>query len=186
MDEENKQEEFIGRENDEEPIIDEASEEKAQEIEPLLSWEVQEHVYDRGLVWYILFGFFFVALDVYFLWSSGSRQWSAAIVITMLGIVYFIYLNRTPEMTVCNVTTVGIEFNDRFYSYTDLYSFGISYGNNKRTLQLLTNKRYMYIIEISIPDNLDPVMLRSLLIKHIPEQSFSQDILEKISRILKI
>ena len=114
------------------------------------------------------------------------RQWSAAIVTTMLAIVYFVYLNRTPEMTQCNVTTVGIEFNDRFYSYTDLYSFGISYGNNKRILQLLTNKRYMYTIEISIPDDLDPVLLRSVLIKHIPEQSFNHVFLEKISRVLKI
>ncbi|HBG82160.1 TPA: hypothetical protein DDW69_05015 [candidate division CPR2 bacterium] len=151
---------------------------------PILAWETHEFShFDRGKVWYIGIGTFFVILIGYF---AFFRQWTSVFVFIALAIVLFRFIKSEPEYVSCEILDAGVRFNNRFYSYGDLHSFSIAYNDATKFLQLLTNYRYMYAIKIPLSNDVNPLDVRELLVRHIPEQPYEEDLIDKVSKFLKI
>jgi len=152
-------------------------------IKPLILWETLEvHRLEKGTSWYFGIVIFFIVLISYFL---ATAQWSATLVFLVLAYVIFTTSAKKTELTHCEITKVGVGFNDRFYSYTDLKSFAIHYDNPRR-LQLFSNKPSLYVINVPITDEVDPIKLRRILSNHIPEQAVQDDFFDKLARIIKL
>lgn len=152
--------------------------------EVVLGWETYE--FDRvekGKLWYIGWIVGLLVAAGYFVYS---RDWIAIITVICAGFVVFKILHVKPEIAQCKIYASGVEFNGRFFGFTDIHSFAINYGGNKRVLQLFSSNKYMFVIKVSLPNDLDPVILKRVLIKHIPEQSFEEDFIDSMARLLKI
>jgi hypothetical protein len=149
----------------------------------LIKWELLdfEHA-DRGRLWYTAAVCFLVVSTILFIYF---KQWSLLFVTYALALAVYKFIDAEPKQTFCEVSEVGVRFNEVFYPFTELKAFAISYEPDC-FLQLFLNKRSLYILKIKISPEVDLVSLRKIMSTLVPEQAVQVDILDRIAKFLKI
>ena len=152
----------------------------------LFEWGTPSFVpLQRGKMWYIVAGLIMGAFIIYAL-LSGS--FSMAIAFILIGILFMIVENRSPRRVQVRITDMGIEYDEKFYSYHHINAFWIVYHPpyiRSLYLRLSTGRTFSYVkIEL---DEQSPVVIRSLLLKEIPEIEGAGELTtDFLARILRI
>lgn len=152
--------------------------------EILHKWEAPEfEMYEKSARWYAIFGVFIVSIVIYALFTNGPIM---AITFILIGIVGYIHLQKDPRVITFSITTKGVVADKEMYSYDNIHSFWIFYDlPHTRTISLHTKASMLPFIHIPIRDE-DPVALRELLLKNIPEIKQDPSLIDTIERAFHI
>lgn len=151
--------------------------------EVLLSWDAPEFLeHERDAKWYIGAAVLALGLLGY---SLYTKDWFFAVVVVIIAIVSLRYLKIKPNIKKYGITRVGIYIDERFYPFDQLHSFWVVYQPPLKILNILSTRRYLPQLTIQLEDQ-DPVMIKNILKKFIPEQEKrGEAVMDKVSRILK-
>jgi len=156
----------------------------SQKTKPiLLSWESPEFiVYQKTIWWYLAAALIFLALLVY---SVITKDWMMLAVFLIAALVIFQYSQTKPKIKETIITEEEVQVGERVYPYGDLRSFWIASGKEGATLYLQKKNRFSSLIPIRIsdqnPDKIKEVLSQYLILEPIEEE----DILDRISRLLR-
>jgi len=150
----------------------------------LLSWRGLEfEVYEKDKRWYAYVSLILIAIIVYPVYTNSLIM---AMVFILIGIIFYIQLHKEPKIIDFAITTDGIIAGNEIFEFDQLKSFWIFYAPpQKKYVSFHTTCRLVPFIHIMIDEH-DPVELRSILIKYIPEvkqEPGMADVLEKFVRI---
>ncbi|EKE10580.1 MAG: hypothetical protein ACD_15C00238G0001 [uncultured bacterium] len=150
----------------------------------LFQWNAPEfEVYEKSARWYTIAGLFILAMVAYALYTNGPIM---AITFILIGIVGYIYLQKDPRVITFSITTKGVIADKEMYLYENINSFWIFYDPpHTKTISLHTNASMLPFVHIPFRDE-DPVKLRELLIKNVPEIKQDPGLIDAIERFLHI
>ena len=151
----------------------------------LIGWDTPEFInHPRGKRWFLVAGILTVALVVYGVLTQSA---TTAIVFLLLAGVYFLTHNQEPRMIEIRVSELGIRAGGQFYPYNTIKSFWMVYNPPfVRTLNLQTTQKGLAKVVIQLNDQ-DPVALRNVLTKKIPEmEGMQESFLETCIRLLRL
>jgi hypothetical protein len=150
----------------------------------LLHWSAPEfELSERDKKWYLWITGFLFAMIFWAIWSNSPIM---AITFILIGVVGYIYLNKEPKIVSFFITRDGVVADKEIFDYESINSFWIFYEpDGLQSLSLHT--KGLIIPQIHIPlGNEDPLKIREILVKHIPEEKHDPGPLETLERILKI
>lgn len=148
----------------------------------LFEWQAVGSDYKKSLSWYLGALFLDIVLIGYSVWQ---KDWFVIAIVVIVSAILFWYTRSAKSEDVnCTITPLGIHLNERFYPFAEIHSFWIVYNNNVKNLYFAFTKKYLPAIIVSIKET-DPVTLRSVLLKKIPEQAKrGESLLDYITRIV--
>lgn len=164
---------------------DEQQEQEENAIGKILhQWRAPEfEVYEKSARWYLVFAIFILAMVAYALFTNGPIM---AITFILIGIVGYIYLQKDPRVITFSITSKGVIADKEMYLYENIHSFWIFYDPmHTKTISLHTKASMLPFIHIPFRDE-DPVALRALLMKNIPEIKQDPGLIDAIERVLHI
>ncbi len=165
--------------------FDEQEEDEGSSVGRILhQWKAPEfEVYEKSSRWYIIAGLFIVAMIAYALFTNGPIM---AITFILIGIVGYIHLQKDPRVITFSITSKGVIADKEMYLYDNINSFWIFYDpNHTKTISLHTKASMLPFIHIPLADE-DPVRLRELLMRNIPEIKQDPGLIDAIERVLHI
>jgi hypothetical protein len=158
-------------------------EEKTKET-VLLGWKAPEfQSYERGLVYYSILGVILLAVVAY---AIFARDWFIiAIFVILAGFVLW-YQRKNPETKTYRITQLGIYEDDRFYQYNEIYSYWFLLDGEYKVLNIIFAKKYLPQMTILL-DKTDPVKVREVLSKYIPEEATrTETLLDRLVRLFRL
>lgn len=159
----------------------------AQNVEPgkiLYSWEAPEYEKTtRSPTWYVVAAVVVVLVIAYGIYA---RQWSLiAVTLVAAGALYFVGA-RTPKTFAHKIFDNGVEVGDKFYPFDQLKSFWIIADEDSQTLNLLQLGKFKFLLSLQLGDA-DVEKIRTSLVQFLPEETDREpDMIDKISRFLKL
>jgi len=149
-------------------------------------WDTPEFIpLPRGKRWYTIAGLIFSGLLIIAIFSGN---WTMAIAITLLAVVFFAFEKRQPKHVTVEISSMGLWYKDKFYPYHHLNSFWIVYHPpyvNSLYLKI-RKKRGFKLLKIELYHE-DPNLIRELLIKEIPEiEGATEPMTDILSRLLRL
>ena len=106
----------------------------------------------------------------------------SAIFLILSSLVLFISSKKQPEIQQIVVDQRGVMMGDTAHPYKDLNSFWIHYESGDiKELSLESKKWYVPYIKIPL-ENINPLLVRSVLIKFLPEREHERSLTDMISR----
>jgi hypothetical protein len=109
-----------------------------------------------------------------------------AIVFVLIGIVAYLYLNKGPRTLTFRIVPEGILAGNELYEFENIHSFWIFYDPKYKKIISLHTKSYLTAF-VHIPiHNEDPVEIRRILLKYIPEIKQDRNVVEMLERFLGI
>lgn len=147
-------------------------------------WSAPEfETFERDKKWYSLSaGFLFVVIA----WAIWSDSPIMAITFILIGVVGYIYLGKKPRIIDFFITRDGIIADREIFDFDNIDSFWIFYEpEGLCALSLHTKSAFLPRVHIPIHGQ-DPVKIREVLLKYIPEEKHEPGILETFERVLKI
>jgi hypothetical protein len=167
----------------------EKKEEQEKEVQPekettLLAWKSPEFVtYNRTWQWYLIAGILFF---IVFAYSIYKLDWFIAILTVFTGTALFLATKRQSKEVEYKITQLGFYVDNVMYPFNELHSFWMLLNSNQRVLNIIFRKKYLPALPVLFYD-VDPVKLRTVLTKYLPEQEERiESLSEKLIRILKI
>lgn len=149
----------------------------------LLEWEAPS--FERKTKdhrWYLAALGIIVALIAYSVWQ---QDWFFIGIVIVVSAVAFWYIRTShPQKMHYAITPLGIISGNHTYPFSDIHSFWIVYRPGVKILCIAFTRKYLPTLEIGL-GNTDPVVLRSVLSKRIPEQSKrDENLVDKLVRML--
>lgn len=152
----------------------------------LLKWEIPEFdKYPRSFIWYLVMGGGGIALFIYAIWTLNFLF---AVIIFIIAVIIAIHERRDPDKLLFQIVEDGIILDKTFTPYKEIKKFWLIYEPPEVKNLYFQFDRTLRP-ELSIPLlNINPVLVRRLLLKHLKEDLKQQDIStdDQWGRILKI
>jgi hypothetical protein len=160
-----------------------ATEEKVKET-VLVGWKAPEYEdYERDIAYYAPLGALFLAIIGY---AAYIQDWFIAVTFVILGVFLAWYQRKSPKMKTYRITQLGIYEDNKFYQYNEIYSYWFIITDRYRSLNIIFAKKYLPQLTILL-DKTDPVKIRSVLSKHIPEEgSRTETMLDRLVRLFRL
>jgi hypothetical protein len=151
--------------------------------EPLLRWQAPEFLFfEKDRKWFLLAalaGVGVLGVALFF------RQWIAALLVLATGAVVYQHAGRAPREMEYVITKLGVQVGEKLYPYNQLKSFWLIYEPPVRTLNLQMTRRLAPQVVIQLGDT-DPVSVKSVLSKHIPEEPRrGEDWIDRLARLVR-
>jgi hypothetical protein len=152
--------------------------------EILYKWEGPEfEKYEKSAHWYIIAALFILAMVAYALYANGPIM---AITFILIGIVGYIYSQKEPRIVTFPITSKGVFADKELYLYENIFSFWIFYERtHTRVVSLHTKASMLPYVHIPFDDE-NPVELREMLLKNIPEIKQDPSLIDTLERVLRI
>lgn len=162
----------------------EASEIRELSSNVLFHWRAPEfEVYKRSRKWYLAAVLILTAIIIFALVSNSPIM---AITFILIGFVGYIHLEKNPRVLDFMVTIDGIAAGNEIYEFDTIRSFWIFYDPPYvKIISLSTKNKIFPYIHIPIHHE-DPVKIRELLLKFIPEARQEPNLVDTIERMLHI
>lgn len=148
------------------------------------SWTASEYIdHDRGGSWYLMliFGTAILAAVVYFL----TKEIVATATIAVVGLIVAAYSRRKPRQVVYELSESGIRIGEKSYNYNLFRSFALVKDGELNSVQLSPLKRFMPGIS-AYYDAADEEKISDILGQHLPYEDAKPDVVDNISRRLKL
>lgn len=117
---------------------------------------------------------------------SGFFQKSVIPAIFFVGSAIFLLINsrREPPITEFTVGPLSVHDGHNEYRFSDLKSFWIDYNPGSiKELTLQLKKWYVPYVRIPLTDQ-DPIQIRAIMLKFVPEVEHEQTLTDVLSRSL--
>jgi len=152
----------------------------------LHEWSTPEFIsFKRGKTWYIVAGIFMATLVGY---AVFSRNTTMAIVFIMISVLFMLLEHKSPRIVNVIINDMGIEYDGTYYPFNHINSFWIVYHMPFiRALYLRINVgRRFKILKIELNEE-NPVLIRNILIKEVPEiEGAEEPMLDVLIRLLRL
>jgi uncharacterized membrane protein YobD (UPF0266 family) len=144
----------------------------------LLEWQTPEFVkHEKGRTWYMAAGIVTLCLVAYALFTGSATM---AIVFIVLAGVYILAHNQEPKIVSVKVTQLGLFVGDVFYPYNMIQAYWLVYHPPMvQTLNLKLAGRAVAKVTIQL-DRQNPVEVRTLLSKEVPEVEGQQETMTEL------
>ncbi len=177
--------EEIKKENQEQEALeaprDMLIEEQSEDV--LASWQAPEfEIMERDRKWYLYITLVLIAIIAYAVITNSPIM---AITFILIGVVGYIYINKEPRQLTFLISEDGIMAGNEMYDFKNIRSFWIFYEpHDIKIISLKTGSYLVPYVHIPIEDE-DPVKIREILLKYIPEEKQEHGIQEILGRLLK-
>lgn len=150
----------------------------------LLGWQAPEfEVYEKDNRWFAYLSLILIAIIGYAVYSNSLIM---AIVFILIGVILYIQLHKEPAIIDFAITTDGVIAGKEIFEYENIRSFWIFYNPPyEKYLSLHTRGHLVPFIHIAIDDH-NPVELRAILIKYIPEIKQEPGMVDVLERFLRM
>ena len=121
------------------------------------------------------------------LYAFYTRNFLFALIVVMMALMLFLQHQRSPKKITLTITSGGIKLANQNIPWKDITKFWIIYQPPEVKKLYLATSRFL-MPQISIPlEQQNPVQLRELLLKYVPEDLTKQEEsnVDALSRILK-
>lgn len=166
------------------PVSPIEPEEKHPEARPgvLLEWEALEYDHlPKDKRWFLIGGVIAAAIILYGLFTAN---YFLSLLTIIAGFLVFVYAVRPPKMIYSAVTSRGVQIGRRIFLYEDLNSFWIFYeAAGMKELSLESKKAVVPFIRVPLGE-IDPVEIRELLIRFVPERQHEESFAETIGHLV--
>ena len=147
-------------------------------------WQALEfETYERDRKWYAYAALVLIIIVSYAVYTNSPVS---AIVFILIGAVGYIYLNKEPKIINFALTDAGVIAGKEIYEFEHLHSFWIFYDPPQEKLISFRTKSYLLPF-VHIPlDREDPVKIREILLRYIPEIKQKPSVVDMLERLLRI
>lgn len=148
-----------------------------------ISWTASEYIgHEHGFSWFflLLLSTAAVTVGVYFI----TKDYFAAAVIIIVGIISGVIANRKPHEITYEVSPKGLRVGEKTYSYSLFKSFSIIREGNVTSINLFPLKRFMPLVSAYFaPEEENNIV--SALGEHLPYQEHQLDLVDRLARHLR-
>ena len=151
----------------------------------LFSWEASSSSEKpKSKKWYAIA---LIVISVVIAYSVWQKDWFIIIITILVSAIMFWYIHFADvAKTYYKITPMGIYVDEKLHPFSEIHSFWMVYNQRVKVLYIVFTKKYLPTLNISL-ENIDPVSLKSFLIKKIPEQEKRGETLaDKITRTIGI
>lgn len=150
----------------------------------LLGWKAPEYqLYERNWIYYSILGVLLLAITGY---AIFTKDWFIIAIFFILAGFTLWYQRKTPVEKTYRVTQLGIYENDRFYQYSEIYSYWFILQNGYKALNIIFARKYLPQMTILL-EKTDPVKVRDVLSKYIPEEGTrTETLLDRLVRLFRL
>lgn len=183
-----RDEELLLEKNWEDPeLIDAPDDEKLLEqhsADAFLHWSAPEfEMFEQNKKRLSYIALVLLAIIVYATFTNNPIM---AIVFVLIGIVAYMQMNKEPRILNFQIVPEGILAGNELYEFENIRSFWIFYDPTYKKVVSLHIKSYLTpFVHIPIQDE-DPVEIRRILLKYIPEIKQEHNLAEILERFLGI
>ena len=149
-----------------------------------MKWEAPEYeIYEKSKNWYLGMTITLAVISIYALLKDSPIM---AITFILIGVVGYLVLNKKPALVKFKINDDGIVANKQIFEFEVIESFWIFYDPpHEKILSLKTKGSFLPYSHIPIA-NEDPVKIRELLIKNIPEVEQEKSLVDIIERVFHL
>jgi len=148
-----------------------------------IKWSAPEfEQYEKGKSWYVITGIIAVIL---FLIAIFTKNFLFALMITLAYFIISAYASKKPQEIKLTITSQGVKVKQILYTFENLSSFWLFYDPPEiKELSLRSKKSIMPYIRIPLGEQ-DPVAIRQMLIKYLPERKHKESLIDNLARQIK-
>lgn len=158
-------------------------EEKVKET-VLVGWKAPEfQQYTRNWIYYSILGVLFLVVIGYAIYT---QDWFIiAIFIILAGFLVW-YQQKQPIVKTYRITQLGVYEDNKFYQYNEIYSYWFLINGDYKALNIIFAKKYLPQMTILL-EKTDPVKIREVLSKYIPEEgNRTETLLDRLVRLFRL
>lgn len=149
----------------------------------LAHWRAREFEQpQRSKKWHLFAALFLVLIIAFAVYMDAMIM---AITFILIGIVGYIYMGKEPRVLDFMLTKEGILAGKELYRYKNLESFWIFYEENLKVISIHTDGYLTPYVHIPLA-NQDPVEIREILMKYIPEVEQEWTLFDRLEKLIKI
>jgi hypothetical protein len=157
---------------------------KKQHITTIMRWDAPEFEMlekNKKRLAYML-----LLLSIIIGYAAFTNSPLMALVFILIGIVAYLDMQKTPRNLNFSIIPEGIIAGKELYDFDNIRSFWIFYDPEYKKIVCLHTKSFISpFVHIPIHDQ-DPVAIRNILIKHIPEKKQDHNFTELLERLIGI
>lgn len=157
-------------------------EEEIEYDSSLYRWSAPEHdFYTVGRNFYLFSAIFLAGIVIYALITNSPIM---AITFILIGVVGYLFLQKEPTIVNFSITPNGILAGHEIYEFDSLKSFWIFYDPPyEKKLSIKSKSTFTPFIHFPL-GNENPVEIRNILIKFIPEEKQDHTLVDAAERFL--
>ncbi len=151
----------------------------------LMHWQAPDYepTFRRDDRWYKYISLVIAAIVGYAVYMNSPIM---AITFILIGLVGYLYLKKEPEIWDFFITKKGVVAGKELYAFEDIDSFWIFYEPGETKVISLHNKKSMFpFVHIPVHDQ-DPVQIREILLKFIPEIEQEPSFIDTLEKFIGI
>ena len=138
--------------------------------------------YEKSKSWFITTGLIAGAL---FLLAIFTKNLLFALMIALAYFVISTYASKKPREIKLSITPKGIKIEQTLYNFENLRSFWLFYDPPEvKELSIRSKKTIMPYIKIPLGEQ-DPVEVRQMLIKYLPERKHKESLVDNLARQIR-
>jgi hypothetical protein len=153
----------------------------------LVNWNVHEYVkHQRNKSWYVLA---VIAGLLLLLYAILTKNFLFAIIIIIVAFIIVLHDKNEPDLIKINITDEGVIVGKKFFDYDEIKNFAVVYKPKQEVKNVYFEFKAALRQRLSIPlENTNPIQLREILLKYLPEDLDRTDLSlsESLSKIFKI
>lgn len=148
-----------------------------------IEWQAPEfEKYEKDKSWFIKLGLFVL---IFFIISILSKNFLFSLILLLAGFSVYVYAQKKPRLITFKISARGIVVDKALYPFEDLKSFWIFYEPPEvKYLSLRSKKRLMPYIHLPLGEQ-NPVEVRKILIKFLPEIHQEESTTDVLARRLR-
>ncbi len=180
-------EDYRKNESDEqEELMIEAPEEELIEKyskDVLMHWQAPEfEFYERDQKWFLVVSLILAVIIGYAIYTNSLIM---AITFILIGVVGYLRINQAPRTLDFRIVPEGIVAGKKeLYPFENIKSFWIFYEpDHKKVISFHMNSYIIPFIHVPIHDE-DPVAIRTILLKYVPENKQYPGFADTLERFL--
>lgn len=150
----------------------------------LIGWKAPEfQSYERSWVYYSIFAVILLAVIAY---AVYTKDWFVLVIFVILAVFIIWYQRKEPKIKTYRITQLGIYEDNKFYQYSEIYSYWLLARGEHKALNIIFAKKYLPQMTILL-DKIDPIKIREVLSKYIPEEgNRTETLLDRLVRFFRL
>jgi hypothetical protein len=147
-----------------------------------IEWTAAEFVeYKKDKRWFFYAGLITIGLIII---AILIKNFLLAVIVLLAAVTVYIYSVKEPRKIIFSISGQGIQIDKQIYDFENLKSFWIFYNSEIKELSIRSKKAIMPYIKIPLGKQ-DPVEVRELLLKFLPEKKHQESVIDNWARRLR-
>jgi len=149
----------------------------------IISWQAPEFIFnEKSVDWFWAVAIITISLIVV---SVFIKNFLFGILVGISGFSVLIYGAKKPSIVNFSISQQGIQTGNKLYLFENLKYFWVDH-NSPYTKKLIIESDKLFMTRLSIPlENIDPEIIREVLLQFIKEKKIEESFSETISKFLK-